>query len=78
MGRNIFDVMKDINADDTKNGSANLAIYNELVSASKVKAGGHVTIGVPESTVMDIILKQEDKIVLLLVIDRKTYESKDN
>lgn len=73
MKKNIFEVFKQINEDDAANGTGNLAISNALVSANKVKAGGHVTMGTDEKTVLDIVLKQEEKIVLLLVVDRKTY-----
>lgn len=41
MGKNIFEIFKEINEDDAKNGTANLAISNSLVSADKVKQGNH-------------------------------------
>lgn len=68
----MFDVFKKMNEYDTENGASTLGVCNELVSANKVKNGGHVTIGVPESVVMDLMF--DGKIVVLLVIDKEAYD----
>lgn len=68
----MFDVFKKMNEYDTENGTSTLGVCNELVSANNVKNGGHVTIGVPESVIIDLMF--DGKIVVLLVIDKESYD----
>ena len=73
--KTIFEKFDILNQGDTKNNTRHLLMSNAIVSVDKVKAGGHVTMGVEGGTAMDIINNQQDNIVILMVIDRKAFES---
>lgn len=62
-----------MNQNDAEKGTATVGVCNELVGAQKVKQGGHVTMGVPESVVLDLLLNN-NKIPLLLIVDKKEYD----
>lgn len=74
MEKTIFEIFDELNVADCINNTKNLQVANSLVSAKKVKGGGHVTMGVPLDLLYDIVLNQDKKIILLLVVDRKEYE----
>lgn len=74
MSKRLFQILDDMNVADTKNGTSHVQISNFLVGAQKAKGGGHVTMGVTESIVMDMVFKPDKQICILLVIDFEEYE----
>lgn len=78
MSKNMFQTLMEMNIADGENKTSNVAICNQLISAQKAKGGGHVTIGVPENVVIDIMQDafstNRKKIPLLMIIDREEFE----
>lgn len=72
--KTLFERLDFMNKFDAANKTSTLGICNSLVEVKKTKAGGEVTIGVPESVAMNLILNQENYIALLIVVDLKAYE----
>lgn len=72
MGKRLFEILDQINQDDAKKGTQNVALANAFISANKVKAGCHITMGAPESFLHDIM--NEKKIPILMLIDKKEYD----
>lgn len=79
MDKRLFQILDEMNMNDEKNGTATCGFCYSFVSANKVKAGGHVTMGVPENVVMDLIFNK-GKIPILLILDKAEYDkiSKEN
>lgn len=66
---NDFDKLKSM----CKHNDKRIRMSNTLVSAQKVKAGGHVTMGVDEETVIDLTLS-EKYVCALYVIDYTEFK----
>lgn len=69
----MFDKLQALNEKDKMNGTKLFQISNILVRADKVKKGGHITMGVPEDVVLDMV-SGKDVRVALLIIDGKEYD----
>lgn len=72
----MFQIIDIMNQNDAINDTKNLGVCNELIGAQKVKAGGTVTIGVPEDILMQVIAGT--RIAVLLVLDKSEYDRIDN
>jgi hypothetical protein len=70
--KRLFQVLDIMNQNDDKNKTATCGCCFVMVAANKVKAGGHVTMGVPEEAVMKIFLGEYQPMLVLL--DMKEYE----
>lgn len=82
MSKRIFQILDEMNVSDEKNKSETVAVSKYLLAADKIKQGGKITMGV-DTTRFNQIANQmfsgsQDKIVLLLVIDRAEYEKIEN
>ncbi len=73
MNKRLFQILDEMNVNDGDNNTATVGVNNGFVSAQKVKQGGHVTMGVPESVVMDLMFKK-NIIPILLIIDKDEYD----
>lgn len=73
MNKRLFQVLDEMNVNDEKNKTATCACCFDLVGANKVKAGGHVTMGVPTEAVLKILLGEYKPMLVLL--DMKVYNS---
>jgi hypothetical protein len=73
--KSIFQKMHILNQMDEQNKTKHCGIFNQLVSADMVKAGGHVTMGVDRETFMEIALDPEKRAVLLIAIDREQLDA---
>jgi hypothetical protein len=62
-----------MNVKDEEGKTAFVGVNTSFVGAQKAKGGGHVTMGVPESVVMDLFLNK-NKIPILLIIDKDEYD----
>lgn len=78
MTKRLFQVLDELNVHDGDNNTKHVQIANTLVSANLAKGGGHVTMGVPANIVHSLLTDQENTICLLVVVDRKEYESQNN
>jgi hypothetical protein len=77
MEKRMFQILDEMNVNDINNGTATLGVCYDFISASKVKAGGHVTIGVPENIIMDMIF-EKNRIPILLIVDKAEYDKVKN
>jgi hypothetical protein len=77
MSKRLFQILDELNVKDIEGGTSFVGVNNAFVGAQKAKGGGHVTMGVPESVVMDLLLNK-DKIPILLIIDTKEYDKIKN
>ena len=72
--KRLFQILDEMNLEDTEKGTRLVSISNTLISADKVKAGTKVAMGCDNQVLSDIM---SDKCALLLiVIDRKEYEKR--
>lgn len=69
--KRLFQILDEMNVNDDINKTATCGCCFELVAANKVKAGGHVTMGVPAEAVMKIFLGEYQPILILM--DKKEY-----
>lgn len=69
--KRIFQVLDDMNQDDTKNGTTLVAVSKTLISADKVKQGAKIAMGVEERYLYSML--KEETLALLLMIDKKDY-----
>lgn len=58
--------------------SKGIMMFPSLVSAQTVSNGGHVIIGVPKETVINIFLKPEKYYIALYVVDKKEFDEIKN
>lgn len=68
----VFEILDKLNVRDSLQGSRLVGVSNNFVSANKAKQGAHVTMGVEEICLHQIM--NDEAIVVLLVIDKKAYE----
>lgn len=71
--KNMFEVFKEMNEDDIKNHTSNIVASLNIARANKTKIGGEVTMYVDANSFNDIAFS-ENKLLVLLVVDRKEYE----
>jgi ABC-type molybdate transport system substrate-binding protein len=74
MGKRLFQVLDEMNLDDTNNGTRLVSIGTSLISADKVKAGTKVTMGGDDQVLTDLMTGKCT--ALLVVVDRKEYEKR--
>lgn len=75
--KRVFQILDEINVADEKNKTSNVGICNALVEARKTKQGGHVTMGVPENVLMDLVFNK-GVYPILLIINEAEYERVKN
>jgi hypothetical protein len=73
MTKRLFQILDEMNIKDGEQNTATVGVINHFVSAQKAKGGGHVTMGVPENVVMDLVFNKT-KLPILLIIDLDEYE----
>ena len=73
MEKRLFQILDEMNVKDEKEKTAFVGANYAFVGAQKAKGGGHVTMGVPESVVMDLLFNK-NKIPILLIVDLEEYE----
>lgn len=73
MEKRMFQILDAMNANDEKNNTQTVGVCPDLVSAQTAKHGGHVTMGVPESVIFDL-LNDKGKKPILLIIDISEYQ----
>lgn len=74
MRKGMFVVLSEMNQHDIDNNTSTLQVSGSFVSANKVKQGAHVTMGVPESCLFDIM--NDNVIPVLMLIDRKEWDER--
>lgn len=72
MKKNIFDVFKEMNDNDTANKTSHLGLCNQFVGARTVKAGAIIEMATETSAIMDIHF--DKTIPILLLINKAEYE----
>jgi hypothetical protein len=73
MSKRPFEILDAMNLADEKNKTEHLAICSTIISANKAKGGAHITMGVPESYLYDIMQKGKKK-VILMIIEASEYD----
>lgn len=69
--KRLFQVLDEMNVNDDANKTETCACCFDLVGANKVKAGGHVTMGVPTEAVLKLLLGEY--MPMLVLLDKKEY-----
>ena len=73
--KRVFQILDEMNQNDTANKTASVALCNELVEAKTAKGGGHVTMGVPKEVITQLFTN--DRVAILMIIDKKEYDRID-
>lgn len=71
MEKRLFEVLDEMNQDDTKNNTRLVAVSNAFVSGNKVKQGAIISMGTTEQCLLDLLT--DKYIALLLVVDKEEY-----
>lgn len=74
MSKRTFQVLDEMNQQDAENGTKLVSVSPHFVSGNKVKQGAHITMGIHESALIDLMA--ETHIAILVVIDKKEYFSR--
>lgn len=69
--KRLFQVLDEMNVNDEVNKTATCDCCFDMVGANKVKAGGHVTMGVPTEAVLKLLLGEY--MPMLVLLDKKEY-----
>lgn len=69
--KRLFQVLDEMNLEDIENSTSMVEVGSNFISADKVKGGAKISMGMPESALMAII--QDEKIPILLLVDKKEY-----
>lgn len=64
--KRLFQTLDEMNVEDTGKGTCLVGVCPEFVSAQKTKQGGHCTMGIPESALLDIMSGKTMPILLLV------------
>lgn len=71
MKKRFFEVLDEMNQDDTKNETRLVSVSYNFVEGNKVKQGAKITMGTEYSGLMDIM---NDKVIpVLLLVDKDEY-----
>lgn len=71
--KRMFQILDEMNVADGENGTAHVAVRNQLVGAQKAKGGCHITIGAPEDYLYKL-MTDNNCIPILLIIDKAEYD----
>ncbi len=69
--KRFFEVLDNMNQEDTANGTQLVEVSSNFISAKSIKQGGKIGMGVPYQSVMDVFTNS--KIPVLILIDRREY-----
>ncbi|MFA6087428.1 hypothetical protein [Mucilaginibacter sp.] len=69
-----FEKLDKLNQHDTEHGTAQIGICNQVVAVNKNGSNGTVTIGVPGEVAQELALQQNNKRVILLIIDKTEFD----
>lgn len=69
--KRMFQILDEMNQDDSTNGTAMVAISNSFISADTVKAGAKIAMGAPVEYLFEIA--SDKKIPLLILVDKEEY-----
>jgi hypothetical protein len=72
MAKRMFEILDDMNQNDTNNGTASVALCPDFVEAKTAKGGGHVTMGVPKEAIAQLFTGE--RVAILLIIDKKEFD----
>jgi hypothetical protein len=76
MKKRMFQVLDEMNQDDTKNKTAMVAVSGHFISGDKTKQGAKISIGAEEGALFDIAA---DKVIpLLILVNKEEYFKRKN
>lgn len=71
MQKRMFEILDEMNLEDTDKGTRLVSISTSFISADKVKQGAKISIGADEQALYDLM---NDKVVpLLVLVDKEEY-----
>jgi hypothetical protein len=70
--KRLFEILDEMNQDDIKNGTGLVEVGGNFISADKVKGGAKISMGMPESSIYDLM--HDKKMAILVLIDKKEYK----
>lgn len=76
MSKRLFEILDQMNLDDTNSNTGNLGVSNHFVGANKVKQGCTVTMGADEAVLHQLM--NNTAIPILVVVDKKEYQKLKN
>jgi hypothetical protein len=76
MNKRVFQVIDEMNQDDSKNGTQMVIVGTNFISANKVHGGCSISIGMPEYVLGDLL--RNEKTAILLLIDTEEYFKRMN
>lgn len=71
MKKRTFQILDEMNQEDSKNGTQLAQVGIDLISADKVKGGCKISMGMPEPALYDIM--NEKRIPILVLVDKAEY-----
>jgi len=71
MKKRTFQILDEMNQEDTKNNTQMVCVGTSLISADKVSGGCKISIGMPESILYDLM--DDSRIAILVVVDKREY-----
>jgi len=71
MAKRTFEILDEMNQEDTEKGTQMVVVSPYFVSAQTAKGGAHVTMGVDSKILMD--LTTEKRIAILVLVDKEEY-----
>jgi hypothetical protein len=76
MEKRMFEILDDMNQADTKNKTQLVAVSPHFISATKIKQGAKISMGVEESALFN--LATEKVIPILLLVNKEEYFKRKN
>jgi hypothetical protein len=71
MSKRLFQILDEMNLEDTQKHTRLVSISNTFISADKVKQGSHIVIGADEQALYELM--QGKVVPLLVLVDKEEY-----
>ncbi len=75
MSKRLFQILDEMNQEDTEKGTRLVQVSNAFVEGNKVKQGAKIAMGVEERCLYDIM--NGNSIPLLILVDAKEYRDRN-
>lgn len=72
--KRLFQILDDMNVSDINNETRQIEVSSNFIETKTAKGGGHLTMGIPEQSVIDIMALK--KIPVLILVDQIDYEER--
>ncbi len=76
--KTMFQILRDMNQHDIDHNTRLVEVGNNPVGIQIHKDYGYITMAVPKEAAENLILSNDDKIFLLLLVDKQEYLKRQN